>query len=52
MAHVNPQTMKKMFKSASISNPRVTSFETFSTVCEGCALGKQYKATYRSDPNE
>ena len=52
MAHVNPQTMKKMFEGASVSNPPLTSFENFPTVCEGCALGKQHKATYRSDPNK
>lgn len=49
MAHVNFDTLKFMFDKDCLENFSVTSFDVSPNVCEGCALGKQHKATYKSD---
>ena len=50
MAHVNFDTLKFMFDKDCLDDFFATNFDVSPSVCEGCALGKQHKATYKSDP--
>ena len=50
MGHVNVQVLKNMSEHTSLKDFSLSPHGKFPQVCGGCALGKQHKATYPSDP--
>lgn len=50
MGHVNMQVLKTMSTHKSLDDFTLPSHAQLSSVCKGCALGKQHKATYSSPP--
>jgi hypothetical protein len=48
MAHINVQTIKSMSTHRSLDDFSVTPSGHLHSICRGCALGKQHKATYPS----
>ena len=49
MGHVNPQVIKKMSTHHSLHDFTIQSAGSLPSVCRGCALGKQHKASYAVD---
>ena len=52
MAHVNVHTLKTMSLHESVKDLPILSSSKLLQVCSGCALGKQHKSTYPSDPQK
>ena len=52
MAHVNIHTLKTMSLHESVQDLPILSSSKLQQVCPGCALGKQHKSTYPTDPQK
>jgi hypothetical protein len=52
MGHANVQVIKNMSAHTSLKDFSLSPYGKLHQVCRGCALGKQHKATYPSNPLE
>lgn len=52
MAHTNLATIKRMYDYGSLAGFDIQEFDSFPNACDGCALGKQHKASYTSDKDK
>ena len=52
VGHANAKVIKKMSDNNSLQDFRISLPSELPTVCKGCALGKQHKATYKSNSDK
>jgi len=52
MGHVNIETIHQMSANDSLRDFKLDKHVLLQHPCEGCMLGKQYKSTYKHDPNK